>query len=69
MGSFFVFMYYICYNYKQINKWRCFMNKEYISPIIEIIEFDECICTYNEDGELEYYGNVQESSGGWLPWI
>lgn len=45
------------------------MNKEYISPIVEIIEFNECIYTYNEDGELELYGNVQESSGGWLPWI
>lgn len=45
------------------------MNNKYECPIIEIVEFDNCICTYNEDGELEYYGNVQESSGGWLPWI
>lgn len=45
------------------------MNNRYECPIIEIVEFNDCICTYNEDGELEYYGNVQESSIGWLPWI
>ena len=44
------------------------MKKEYESPIIEIIEFNDYIVTSNFD-DVEPYGSVQESSSGWLPWI
>ena len=44
------------------------MNKEYVSPIIEIIEFDYSIRTSSFDDD-ETYGIIQESSNGWLPWI
>ncbi len=44
------------------------MNKEYESPIIEIIEFNDYIVTSSFD-DVESYGGVQESSSGWLPWL
>ena len=44
------------------------MNKEYISPVIEIIEFNDSIITSSFD-DIETYGSIQESSNGWLPWI
>ena len=44
------------------------MNKEDIGPVIEIIEFDDSICTSGFD-EVEAYGSIQESSNGWLTWI
>ena len=44
------------------------MNDNYESPIIEIIQFDEEICAFTFGDDVFYYG-VNESSGGWLPWI
>ena len=45
------------------------MSVNYESPIIEIMSFDDCVCTFNENYEIEYNGNIHQSSSGWLPWI
>ena len=45
------------------------MNKNYECPIIEIIEFIDYINTFSNNGDIITHGQVQESSGGWLPWL